>query len=403
MKMIKKEVGFIQKWNVEKSYYLDSIFKYIETSHALCERYCESKNEVNDNSFNFFTIISDLYYRENFHSDIIRFLLDPTEKHGCESLFLMEFLNLLKTSGNEIEIDHYNDVVVKREETIEWNGLRGNIDILVLSESNRRAIIIENKIYNAGDTYYQIPKYYHYIKSLDYIVDAIVYLPLDISKTPDKSDWKEEDIRDLEKLIVVVPAYAKGNTINIVNNWLNPSIEHISNPDVKSFLKQYSHLITLLNNNIMDTVIMKEFYEELMKENNLYNALSIRNMLDELPTYLAFRISEKYKTRCFPFQKIWQYKSSDAVFEGAVINGIYLKMDIWCSMDGYNVLFWTPDDKDEKTFFQLINQIPSLSSFDRATDYINRVVKQFGITEEDELCKFIEGLLKDMILLNENR
>lgn len=48
-----------------------------------------------DLGFNPFALMSDMYYRENFHSDIIRAILDPNGPHRENGLFLLSFVNLL--------------------------------------------------------------------------------------------------------------------------------------------------------------------------------------------------------------------------------------------------------------------------------------------------------------------
>ena len=81
-------------------------------------------------------------------------------------------------------------------------------------------------------------------------------------------------------------------------------------------------------------------------------------MLNDMPSYLAQRIQNKFREFCYPFEKIWIYNSRDAVFEKAVIEGIYIKMDIWCYEDHYDVLFWCPiEGQDENEFFSLVGRI----------------------------------------------
>ncbi len=48
----------------------------------IAKEYAEVKSKLEREKFNVFTLISDLYYRENFHSDIMAFFLDPTAVHG---------------------------------------------------------------------------------------------------------------------------------------------------------------------------------------------------------------------------------------------------------------------------------------------------------------------------------
>jgi hypothetical protein len=148
----------------------------------------------------------------------------------------------------------------------------------------------------------------------------------------------------------------------------------------------------------MDTIILEKFYRELLQKDNLKSAQSIRNMMNELPNYMALRIQDKFGARCHPFSKLWIYGNHDAVFEGAVVDNIYLKMDIWCYEFGYDVLFWSPEDKNasENEFKMLINSIKSLDGFVAKEGTKNQMIKQFIFKEEDSLFSFINDLLDEL-------
>lgn len=299
---------------------------------------------------------------------------------------------MLNKLGRNINPQDYYDAVVVREE--------GKIDILIKSEINKKAIVIENKINNAGDMPRQLPRYYDYLYPY-YSIDAIVYLPLERSKQPDMSDWDEKDKSNVCPLLEIIPAYDKSNKINIVNDWLMPTVKNITNTDVLSVLRQYISLIKILNANIMDTVILEKFYHELLQKDNMKSAQSIRNMMNELPNYLAIRIQDKFGARCHPFSKLWIYGNHDAVFEGAIVDNIYLKMDIWCYEFGYDVLFWSPEDKNtpENNFKLLTNSIKSLDDFVAKEGTKNQIIKQFKFEEEECLFSFINSLLDELTKL----
>lgn len=55
---------------------------------AICQKGKLWNDKTKEPDFNPFTLISELYYRENFHSDIIRAILDPGESHKEGNLFL---------------------------------------------------------------------------------------------------------------------------------------------------------------------------------------------------------------------------------------------------------------------------------------------------------------------------
>ena len=392
-------IELLKEWSQQTNKHIEKVSNYLKNSSSISNEYCKSKEDVQKDMFNVFYLISDLYYRENFHSDIISFFLDTQQKHGAGNAFLEAFIQMLNRKGKSIDPYYYRDAVAIREK-------EDRIDILIKSESTKKAIIIENKINNAGDRYRQIPRYYDYVTQNQFIVDAIVYIPLDIRKEPDKGDWSNEDKEKINPLLVVIPAYDKYEKINLVDGWLRPSILLSDNLDVVSTLRQYSNLITKLNHNIMDTIVLEKFYNELLQGDNMKTALSVRNMLNDLPVFLASRIQAKYNKNCSPFSKIWIYNSKDAVFEKAIINNVYYKMDIWCNEYGYDVCFWHPQDQNdnyspitENDFSLFIQSIGSLSCFDYIANEGFSYKKHFDFSDEDGLYSFINQLLKELSAL----
>src|SRR6266446_1027413 len=55
------------------------------------------KKRYVDIGFNLFAIISELYYRENFHSDILKALIDPKGKHQEQETFINLFLKFIRS------------------------------------------------------------------------------------------------------------------------------------------------------------------------------------------------------------------------------------------------------------------------------------------------------------------
>lgn len=290
------------------------------------------------NSFTVFEVISDLYYRENFHSDLIAFFLDPNENHGMGSLGIELLIDLIvEETGWHINANDYDDSTVVREE--------GRIDILIRDDYSKHAILVENKMNNAGDMDRQIPRYCDILEEQGYIIDAAVYLPMLKYKTPDKSSWKENDFR-WENKIVIIPAVSDVNEYSLTRNWLEPLAAKCNNEDVASILRQYRNLIAKTSNYNMDKISFDKLYDYLMVDDHLEMANSLVSMMNDLPKYLAQRVFDIYSERCFPFTKVGIYRETDAVFEQCMIDGLYCKMDVWCDTRTFKVQFWAPSDRD---------------------------------------------------------
>lgn len=388
--MIEKESTFLSSLSIFLNSHQKAVADLIYACRHIASEYFDRKLHSEQDRFNLFHVISDLYYRENFHSDLIAFFLDPNANHGYKHLMLDSFIFLLNKIGCSIDVVNYRDAIVVREEA--------KIDILIKSESNKRAIIIENKINNAGDMPRQLPRYYDFV-TRKFKLDAIVYFPLDNNKYPNMDGWTQEDKNHIIPLLKIIPAYDNMHKTNIVEDWLLKTLPQIDNLDVVSSIRQYSDLIITLNNNNMDSIVLEQFYKELQHADNLKTALSIRNMLNDMPAYLAQRIQNRFSGACHPFEKVWIYSSCDAVFEKAVINGIYTKMDIWCYEERYDVVFWSPTESIEaEAFSNLVRSIHSLEGFE-PENVKNHIVRHFGFNEEPILFDFLQELLKEMSLM----
>ncbi|MCC6124127.1 MAG: PD-(D/E)XK nuclease family protein [Pirellulales bacterium] len=97
-------------------------------------------------AFNLFNVLR-IDQVEIRHSNVLAWLLTPSESHGLGPIFLRRFLSRLLMENSEAEISltpakielmNFNDVEVLRE----WQ----NIDIIARSPSNRWCLLIENKI-----------------------------------------------------------------------------------------------------------------------------------------------------------------------------------------------------------------------------------------------------------------
>ena len=133
--------------------------------------------------FNIFDIITDKWKKENFHSEILKFLLENYE------VFFNNFLELIDIKDKK----EYSNAEITNEEA--------RIDILIKSEN--KAIIVENKINWAPDQNEQLARYYKKVKE-EKEVEKIVYIAPSKDKNPDAQTFGEyeKEIKDrLEKII----------------------------------------------------------------------------------------------------------------------------------------------------------------------------------------------------------
>jgi len=262
--------------------------------------YEANKTEMLDEGFSVFKIVSDLYYREKFHSQIIASFLNPQEKHNEGNKLLNIFLEYLnKAHGNKCSINKnaYQNAGVTGTKGI---GEKKQIDIWI--KGSGRCIIIENKINNAVDQYLQIPRYWDDAKKAGYDVDAIIYLSLDGKKSnADKNNWwkldKSQKTEIENKLIEIATFSQDGKGKDLYHGWILNCLNLASNMDAYFLLRQYAKLLKNLNKETMNTQILERFFE-ITKEKDAYQtALSIKSMLEELPEYFLSRTLNELKEK----------------------------------------------------------------------------------------------------------
>jgi hypothetical protein len=109
--------------------------------------------------FNIFEAIG-VVRQELRHSDFLAFLLDPQQNHGLGDLFARRLLQRILRAPHiaavpitplDLDLLRLDEAEVRRE----WQ----NIDILLLDESRRLAVIIENKI-DSGEQGNQLCRYW---------------------------------------------------------------------------------------------------------------------------------------------------------------------------------------------------------------------------------------------------
>ena len=365
-----------------------SILEFVQNEHLrqICNEYIEKKYTLHQDKLNVFTIASDLYYRENFHSDVICAFLDPSYNHNMGTAFLFAFINMLNEFFKDrvnIDRENYRDAVAQRE--------ANRIDILIQSESSKHCIIIENKMNNAGDMNRQIPRYYELKVNQGYTVDAIVYIPLDETKTPDQTSWTDEDKENVNPHLLVLSAYSEKKSKNLVEGWILRCIPLSKNIDCVSILGQYADLIKKLNWNIKDSVMLEELYKELMKFENPQSVQALSDMLRKIPEHMADRLLNRYKDRLADFNKIWKYQANYFVLDFA-IEKYNLAIDVVADLTGYHIMVFLRNGDVKEFCEQYAIKMNNDFYFENGR-YHN---KSFSFYEEQKVIDWIEAFYAEM-------
>ena len=321
----------------------------------LLESYREIVKKDNIEKFNVFTITSDLYYRENYHSDILTGFLSYEDEESGRYILLEAFIEMLKSSGRKISLDDYKHPIITRESN--------RIDILIRDEISKHCIIVENKINDAPDMERQLPRY-HDNMSKTYTVDAIVYLTLTPDKLPDRSNWSKADCETIDCRLIPVPVVNSENKISLLANWVNPNLKKISDLDVRIPFSQYGRLLEKLSNNMNKLEKVKELSRVLQdtdkNESLADDVFSMRDMINLLPEAMADDLGVcllQYKTNeKLPFE-ILKWQPNSCVVNLGNQNMIY----VYCQFN-------------KKEAYEV--GISDFSKNDRLPDWLNERIEQ---------------------------
>ena len=246
--------------------------KFIDSD--MLQRYREyiKKNNFEESyPFNIFELISDIYYRENFHSDIIAKLLE-------NEIILKNFLKFIGVNESA-----YKNAEVEREES--------KIDILIKTEKN--CIIVENKLNWAKDMPEQLFRYYNECKNNKKLeVDKIVYLSPNSSKMPE--DYSVKEIP--KELIKTIIGY-DGEREDFYTMVLEKSLKEMNNNEPKEWLlllEHYLKILRLTGETKMDK-LTKEFYDKIVNDGKEYEKIElIATMYNDLIKTRKNNLVEKF-------------------------------------------------------------------------------------------------------------
>ncbi|MGA2762987.1 MAG: PD-(D/E)XK nuclease family protein [Spirochaetia bacterium] len=252
------------------------------------EAYHRLQAEAEGEMINIFKVVSDTYYKENFHSDILAFLLMPYRSSEKGFRYLSKFIDYVNTFlSKEIDSSNYKTYEVKREP--------GRIDVLVLGKSGktkvRHSIVIENKINNAKDMDDQLPRYFHVAQEFSQ-VDAIVYLTKNELKNPNESTWTSVRPEEFRQKVTVIRA-CTGKKTDLIRGWLSGLLEDSTDSRYSLIVEQYINTIQHLGGLVMPYENMVHFYEFVKEGDNFETAQTLSKYIQELIRYRSNLVYEK--------------------------------------------------------------------------------------------------------------
>jgi len=278
--------------------------------------------------YNVFRMISDTFYRENYHSDILKALLEVPQ-------ILEEFIGLLnkKNEGLSLSFSDFKNAKVVREE--------GRIDILISDTLSKKAILIESKMNGAVDQYRQLPNYVEKVKKKGCSLEAIVYLSLDGHKRPDRTDWSQEESVFIDQFLVIMGAYT-GNGKDVFST-LAACESFINDIDLLLVIRQYKRLLQSQSIEAMHQPVNDQFLDLARKPETYKDLKSLKELFDNLPAIQAEYIREIYseKEKYKPFQRVAIHNKTTVYFDKFDVKGggeeMSFTIDIVCQSDSLSI------------------------------------------------------------------
>ncbi len=295
-------------------------------------------NDRQDTSigFNAFALVSDTYYRENFHSDVIKAILDPHSGHGEGALYLKKFIEFVegeaRSFGKKDQARALHELTV--DDTVEVVREEGRVDVKIKGAD--WTIIVENKINGADDMERQIPRYVRKCRKRRENVVAVVYLTAALPGFPAKYGWKPGDREMVEALLIPVIGFSETRSSkNLAEDWIGPCALATRGFNAKSILEQYAELLRHQSGETMDQDEVKKVMESMGKHGVCRSELL--QVLEEMPKTLARIIADEFSGRVLVLKKsrVWSAHPEVAVLDLTDIhlkNGmkVELAIDIHC-------------------------------------------------------------------------
>ena len=373
---------------IENSFNIISKFIDNETLQRYRE-YIKKNNFEENYPFNIFELISDIYYRENFHSDIIAQLLK-------NEIILKNFLKFIG-----VDESAYKNAEVEREES--------KIDILIKTEKN--CIIVENKLNWAKDMPEQLFRYYSECKNNKKLeVDKIVYLSPNSSKIPE-----DYSVKEIPKELIKTTVGYDGENNDFYTMVLEKSLKEMNNNEPKEWLlllEHYLKILRLTGETKMDK-LTKEFYDKIVNDGKEYEKIElIATMYNDLIktriNNLASEFSgENYNNECFfrdfhSEKRGLSYAIDIYIYNDKSLLFLFSREEGTATEDNpKSTKKWEQDNKDIEAWLKKHKLLSEFRLPEEGDNTWWRFMKEFKFPEEEKALyefakKLIECLEKDV-------
>lgn len=237
--------------------------------------------------YNIFSVLGLETNEVRTHSAFLASLLDPDGNHGVGSAFLDAFVREMNLG--DLQLDTTNSQV-----NVEHDTTDGRIDILI-SDHNKKAIIIENKIY-AGDQPEQLKRYDDYAKQQFTNGYRLLYLTLDGHKPSKQST---NDLNDNQYFRLSYNNNLKfgdeeDSSDNVINqdvlHWLEECVKIAYNkPPIRETIIQYQSLIKSITDMNSENETNQEIINLFATKENYETAALIANNFQKIRKQIVYQ------------------------------------------------------------------------------------------------------------------
>ena len=297
-----------------------------------------------------FNAVSDMYYRENFHSDVIAYYLSYDIPKRC----LINWINEQQNSSEEIVFAEYENSIPIREE--------GRRDITIYSQNHKRAIFIENKSNEAEDMDKQVYRYYRSLRQEKVEVDAIVYLNKKTIKEPSYTGWNNKEINTIKQKLLVTTLTGHNSFCEKV---LDEVIKNSNDIRLSAFSMELKALFAniIKGDGIMNNSDLEEFMSVLSSGNNATSMKKLVQIYNDLPNSMReyyYNYIQSLRTDGL-IPNIWhvgRYTRTCVFIDCMMLGEINYVIDIWFTTDSFEMVLHTRNtDINEKEACDHLKQL----------------------------------------------